>query len=246
MKNQFVNLKYSILVGVSVMAFLMGTIVYPTVNEVTFDDDFSHSIPFALADTPPIHPDDLKKCFTGENSIYDWCSNYMKSYTCNNLQHVLVVREWPQYACVMPLTALTLAWQPSQHIEYMTYSTGFISDVPATTLVHSTNNAKITGIKYDNVNYSIKFNVSTTQVGTIYLNIEREMLDAKIGKCSEDNYYNDDAPYTAIVNGESVHVQNIRAHERTRTISITTMEDQNEIEIFGVCEDYVPRKAIQV
>ncbi len=45
-----------IIIGISVTAFLMGTIVYPFINETTFDDEFPHDIQTVLDNVPPIHP----------------------------------------------------------------------------------------------------------------------------------------------------------------------------------------------
>jgi hypothetical protein len=46
-----------IILGISATAFLMGVIVYPFINETTFDDDYSHDIQTALDNVPPIHPE---------------------------------------------------------------------------------------------------------------------------------------------------------------------------------------------
>jgi hypothetical protein len=71
--------RFFTIIGISVTVFLMGTIVYPTINEASFDDENSHSIPNALADLPPIHPDDFKKCFDGEFFQYDWCQHHLST-----------------------------------------------------------------------------------------------------------------------------------------------------------------------
>jgi hypothetical protein len=179
--------------------------------------------------------------------IKDKDNQFTENYYCYNYPHqILVVRDWPQYACVSPQTAVILAWPPANWDHGIAFQTWFISDVPATTLISSQNQALIRQIDYDNENYSIKFNATTLQPGLIYLNIEREMLDAKPGNCSDDNYFKDDIQFIATINGEKTHVYDIRSHERTRTIQIATLEYENEIEIFGVCENYTPKKAIQV
>ncbi|EIJ66113.1 hypothetical protein BD31_I0625, partial [Candidatus Nitrosopumilus salaria BD31] len=49
-----------IITGISITVFLMGVIAYPTINEVTFDDDFSHDIPTALDDTPPLETEPVR------------------------------------------------------------------------------------------------------------------------------------------------------------------------------------------
>jgi hypothetical protein len=49
-----------IIAGISVIVFLIGTIVYPYINETTFDDDYPHDIKTALDDTSSI-PDPV--CF---------------------------------------------------------------------------------------------------------------------------------------------------------------------------------------
>lgn len=49
------KLKYFIFMGISITVFLMGVIVYPAINTVSFDDYFSsHDVPTALADMPQI------------------------------------------------------------------------------------------------------------------------------------------------------------------------------------------------
>ncbi len=56
-----------IITGISVTVFLIGVIVYPTINEVTFDDDFPHDLPTALTNTDHNAEDDqLQK-------ILDYC-----------------------------------------------------------------------------------------------------------------------------------------------------------------------------
>ena len=62
-----------IIFGLSVTVFLIGTIVYPTINKVTFDDDNPHDIPTALSNIPQIRQNDMF-CWTQwymQNTIID-------------------------------------------------------------------------------------------------------------------------------------------------------------------------------
>ena len=52
-----------IITVISITVFLMGVIAYSTINEVTFDDDFSHDIPTALDNTPPLDTEPVRTLF---------------------------------------------------------------------------------------------------------------------------------------------------------------------------------------
>ncbi|MEX0862293.1 hypothetical protein [Nitrosopumilus sp.] len=65
--------KLLIIIGISVTVFLIGTIIYPYINETSFDDDNPHDIPTALSNIPQIHQNDMF-CWTQwhmQNTIID-------------------------------------------------------------------------------------------------------------------------------------------------------------------------------
>jgi len=48
---------FLIIIGISATTFLIGVIVYPLINETTFDDEYPHSIQSALDNIPTTHPE---------------------------------------------------------------------------------------------------------------------------------------------------------------------------------------------
>ncbi len=65
--------RFLIIIGISVTVFLMGTIVYPFINQTTFEDYSPHDIQTALDNIPPVHP----KPEPNTIIIYDMTENGM-------------------------------------------------------------------------------------------------------------------------------------------------------------------------
>ncbi|BDQ30568.1 hypothetical protein NZNM25_07910 [Nitrosopumilus zosterae] len=154
------------------------------------------------------------------------------NYVCWNSEHLLVERPNGKFACITPYMMIKLNWQPYKH-EYYIFDVLKDNSVYAVFALDS--NAVVSEIRYDVDLHSLIVDMPRNNSGKLFIEIPRDLLDAKLVRCDEVSEDPSDWDFFVLVDGEEVAFEEVFTTDDYRALEILYKKNSKQIEIVDAC-----------